>query len=86
MPYRAVDSVNAGTRWLSSFHHQAREERLGDLTDGTLLFVRGFDGDKFALTLPAVPKVMDFSRIDGFIPFKAHEPRAAPRAYLEMLV
>jgi hypothetical protein len=29
---------------------------------------------------------MDFSRIDGFIPFEAYEPRATPRAYLEMLV
>ena len=54
------------------FHHQAREERLGDLNDTRLLFVGGLHSNKFVLTLPAMPKVLHFSRIDVFIPFDAN--------------
>jgi hypothetical protein len=54
----------------SSFHHQTRKEWRGDLRDRRLLLVRSVRGDKFVFAVPAVPKILDFPRVDAFIPLK----------------
>ena len=52
------------------FHQQTSEEWLGDLRDRRRHLVGKFDRDKFVPTLPTMPKVVDFARIDAFIPLK----------------
>src|SRR5579872_6165039 len=73
---------NASTRHKRSFHEQTREEWLGDLGGRGRLLVRKFDGDKFFLTVPAMPKVLDFPRVDALIPFEADQLGTALRAFL----
>jgi hypothetical protein len=54
--------------WHSSFHHQTCKEWPSDLGDGRLLLVRSDGGDKFAIAVPTVPKLLDFPSVDAFIP------------------
>ena len=54
----------------SSFHHQTGKVSLCDLSDRQALLVRRDRSDKFVFAVPAVPKILDFQRIDAFIPLE----------------